>query len=92
MRQERFSNLTILNCHKERKARLSLVVIANELFDRNSNRKRDFGIFKESDTENINLLPHLGLYRLVIISIRLDYYIFSIFLSSHVYVLWFPSI
>ena len=72
MRQERFSNLTILNCHKERKAQLSPVVIANDVFDRNSNRKRDFGIFKESDTENINLLPHLGLYRLMIISIRLD--------------------
>ena len=30
MRQERFSNLTILNSHKERTGRLFLVDIANE--------------------------------------------------------------
>ena len=47
---ERFSNLTILNSHKERKDRLSLVDIPNEFSDRNSKRKRDFGIFKEYDT------------------------------------------
>ena len=45
VRQERFSNLTILNNHTDG---LSLVDIANEFSDRNSNRKRNFGIFKES--------------------------------------------
>ena len=49
MRQERFSNLTILNSHKERTDRLFIVDIANEFFDRNRNRKINFGIFKESD-------------------------------------------
>ena len=51
MTQERFSNLTILNSHKERTERLSLVDIVNEFADRNDNRKRNFGIFKESDTQ-----------------------------------------
>ena len=51
MTQERFSNLTILNSHKERTERLSLVDIANEFADRNDNRKINFGIFKESDTQ-----------------------------------------
>ena len=50
MTQERFSNLTILNSHKERKERLSLVDIANEFADRNDKRKGNLGIFKESDT------------------------------------------
>ena len=51
MRQERFSNLTILNRYKEKPDRLSLVDIANEFYDRNSNRNRNFGIFKESDIQ-----------------------------------------
>ena len=51
MTQERFSNLKILNSHKERTERLSLVDIANEFADRNDDRKRNFGIFKESDTQ-----------------------------------------
>ena len=51
MTQERFSNLTILNSHKERTERLSLLDIANEFADPNDNRKRNFGIFKESDTQ-----------------------------------------
>ena len=46
MTQERFSNLTILNSHKERTDRLSLLEITNEFTDRNSNRKRNFCIFK----------------------------------------------
>ena len=50
MKQERFNNLTILNSHKERTDRLYLVDFANEFSDRNSNRKRDLGIFKESGT------------------------------------------
>ena len=50
MTQELFSNLTMLNSHKERTERLSLVDIANEFADRirNDNRKRNFGIFKKS--------------------------------------------
>ena len=51
IRQERFSNLRILNSHKERKDRLSVVDIADEFSDCNSNRKIDFGIFKEFDTQ-----------------------------------------
>ena len=50
MTQERFSNLSILNSHKERTERLSLVDIANEFADRNDYRERNLGIFKESDT------------------------------------------
>ena len=46
MTQERFSNLTILNSHKERTERLSLVDIANEFADHNDNRKRNFGILR----------------------------------------------
>ena len=51
MTQEQFSNLTILNSHKERTDRLSLLDIANEFTDRNSNRKRNLGIFKASDVQ-----------------------------------------
>ena len=43
MNQERFSNLTVLNIHKERTDRLSTFDIANEFTDRNTNRKRNFG-------------------------------------------------
>ena len=50
MTQERFSNLTILNSHKERAERLSLVDITNEFADRNDNRKINFDMFNESDT------------------------------------------
>ena len=50
MTQECLSNLTILNSHKERTFRLSLVDTANKFADRmrNDNRKRNFGVFKES--------------------------------------------
>ena len=51
MTQEQFSNLTILNSHKERTERLSLEDIANEFADSNDNRKRNFGISKETDTQ-----------------------------------------
>ena len=48
MRQERFSNLAILNSHKERTEQLFLVDIANEFSDRNSyNRKRNLASFKD---------------------------------------------
>ena len=43
MNQERFSNLTVLNIHKERTDWLSTTDIANEFTDRNTNRKRNFG-------------------------------------------------
>ena len=36
MNQERFSNLTVLNIHKERTDRLSTTDIANEFTDRNT--------------------------------------------------------
>ena len=45
MTQERLGDLKILNGHKERTARLSLVDIANEFADRNDNRKRNLGTF-----------------------------------------------
>ena len=45
MTQERFSNLTILNSHKERTERLSLVDIANKFAARNDNRKGKFSYF-----------------------------------------------
>jgi len=50
-RQERFSNLTILNSHQERTDRLSLLDIANEFTDRKSNRKRNFVVLKASDVQ-----------------------------------------
>ena len=46
MNQERSSNLTVLNIHKERTHRLSTMDIANEFTDRNTNRKRNFGTFR----------------------------------------------
>ena len=51
MTQEHFSNLTILNSHKDRTDRLSLLDIANEFKERNGNRKRNFGMFRESDVQ-----------------------------------------
>ena len=51
MTQERFSNLTILNSHKDRTDRLSLLDIANEFKEQNGNRKRNFGMFRESDVQ-----------------------------------------
>ena len=44
MRQERFSNLTILNRYKEKPDRLSVVDIANEFYDRDRNRNIHFDI------------------------------------------------
>ena len=51
MNQERFSNLTVLNIHKERMDRLSTIDIANEFTDRNTNRKRNFGTFRVNDVQ-----------------------------------------
>ena len=49
MYQERLSNLTVLNTHKERTDRLFTIDIANEFTDRNTNRKRNFGTFQVLD-------------------------------------------
>ena len=51
MNQERFSNLTVLNIHKERTDRLSTIDMANEFTDRNTNRKRNFGTFRVNDVQ-----------------------------------------
>ena len=51
MTQERFSNQTILNSHKEKTDRLSLLDIANEFTDRKRNRKRNYGTFKAYDVQ-----------------------------------------
>ena len=47
--QTRFSNLTILNTHKQRTDKLCLVAVANEFVALNDNRKGNFGTFRESD-------------------------------------------
>ena len=47
--QTRFSNLTILNTHKQRTDKLCLVAIANEFVALHDNRKGNFGSFRESD-------------------------------------------
>ena len=49
MTQTRFSNLTILNTHKQRTDKLCLIDVANEFAALNENRKSNFGTFKESD-------------------------------------------
>ena len=46
--QTRFSNLTILNTHKQRTHKLCLIDVANEFAALNENRKSNFGTFKES--------------------------------------------
>ena len=45
--QTRFSNLTILNTHKQRTDKLCLVAVANEFVALNDNRKGNFGTFRE---------------------------------------------
>ena len=47
--QIRFSNLTILDTHKQRTNKLCLVAVANEFVALNDNRKGNFGTFRESD-------------------------------------------
>ena len=47
--QTRFSNLTILNTHKQRTDKLCLVAVANEFVALNDNRKGNFGTFRKSD-------------------------------------------
>ena len=48
MTQTRFSNLTILNTHKQRTDKLCLIDVANEFTALNENRKSNFCTFKES--------------------------------------------
>ena len=48
MSQERFSNLTLLNTHKDRTDKLFLDNVENEFADRNDNRKRNFGALKKT--------------------------------------------
>lgn len=48
MQQQRFNNISLLHCHKERTDKLRLVDVAKEFIDRNNNRKRNFGVFKEA--------------------------------------------
>ena len=47
--QDRFSNLTILSNRKQRTDKLCLLDVANAFVSRNENRKKKFGIFKETD-------------------------------------------
>ena len=47
--QTRFSNLTILNTHKQRTDKLCLVAVANEFVALNDNRKDNFATLKDSD-------------------------------------------
>ena len=49
MTQTRFSNLTILNTHKQRTDKLCLIDVANEFSALNENLKSHFGTFKECD-------------------------------------------
>ena len=51
MNQERFSNLTVLNIHKERTDKLSAIDVANEVTYHNTNRKRNFGTFRVNDVQ-----------------------------------------
>ena len=45
MKQQRFSNLTVLNCHKKLTESLDVIQIANTFAGRNENRMKNFGIF-----------------------------------------------
>ena len=49
MTQTRFSNLTVLNTHKQRTDKLCLIDVANEFAALNENQKSNFGTVKESD-------------------------------------------
>ena len=55
MTQDRFSNLTIHNNHKQRTDKLCLLDVANEFVGRNERRKRNFGIIKETDIKSLKL-------------------------------------
>ena len=68
MAQTRFSNLTILNTHKQRTDKLCLIDVANEFEALNENRKSNFGTFKESDLKCLGDTHPLCLLGLAIVS------------------------
>ena len=49
MTQACFTQLSILNTHKEKLDKISLVSVANAFVSLNENRKRNFGVFTDSD-------------------------------------------
>jgi len=49
MTQGRFNHLSILNTHKERLDKISLVSIANAFVSLNDNRNRNMGLFTDAD-------------------------------------------
>lgn len=49
MQQQRFNNIALLHCHKDRTDRIRLLDVANEFVGRNERRKRNFGIFKKEE-------------------------------------------
>ena len=53
--QTRFSNLTILNTHKQRTDKLSLVAFVNEFVALNDNRKGNFGTVQRIQLENVRV-------------------------------------
>ena len=72
MNQERFSNLTVLNIHKERTDGLSTIDDANELTDRNTNRKRNFGTFRVNDVLTVTLISYTKLFSVTILFCRVN--------------------
>ena len=50
MQQQRFNNIALLHCHKERTDKLRLIDVAKEFIDRNDNRKRNFGVFTKENS------------------------------------------
>ena len=79
MTLERFSNLTILNSHKERTERLSLVDIVNEFADRNDNRKRNFGILRNLIHSKYQPLPQFFFFCFVFILIDAPFIQFLVY-------------
>ena len=49
MKQQRLSNLTVLNCHKKLTESLDVIEIANTFAGRNENRMKNFGILTNAD-------------------------------------------
>ena len=59
MSQDRFSNLTVLNTHKERTDKLYLANVANEFVSRNDNLKRNFGTFNSISQHSANISSNI---------------------------------
>jgi hypothetical protein len=49
MQQQRFDNIALLHCHKDRTDRIRLLDVANEFVERKDSRKRNFGMFTKKD-------------------------------------------